>query len=143
MAALNFSIRLGAATPNLPVGHAEILQVPGEVGPKLRAMVRLDALDSHGKSAPHLVDEIGGGLDGVVGIDPEHAIPGGFVDGRELVEAAATEFEVLDIDLDRLPELPARNGGSRATARAFRSCSRALAAWPIPDLLSQEPLKAP
>ena len=103
MAALDLSIGLGAATRNLPVGNPEIPQVPGKVGPKLGAMVSLDALDGHRESAPHLLDEIGGALDGVVGIDPEHAITGGFVDGRELVEAAVGEFEVLDIDLDRLP----------------------------------------
>jgi hypothetical protein len=45
MAALDFSIGLGAATRNLVVGHPEIPQVPGEVSPKLRAMVGLDALD--------------------------------------------------------------------------------------------------
>jgi hypothetical protein len=38
-----------------------------------------------------------------VGIDPEHATPGSLIDGRELIEAAAAQFEMLDIDLDRLP----------------------------------------
>jgi len=42
-------------------------------------------------------------VDGVVSIYPEHAIPGSLIDGRELIEAAAAQFEMLDIDLDRLP----------------------------------------
>jgi len=103
MAALDLSIGLGAAPRNLPVGQPEIPQVPGEVGPKLRAMVRLDALDGHRQAAAYFLDKLGGRLDGVVGVDAEHAIPGGLIDGRELVETAAAEFEVLDIDLDRLP----------------------------------------
>ena len=103
MTALDFPIRLGATTWNLPMGNPEIPQVPGEVGPKLGAMVRLDALDGHRQAPTHFFDELGGRLDGVVSVDSEHTIPGGLVNGRELVEAAATEFEVLDIDLDRLP----------------------------------------
>jgi hypothetical protein len=102
MAALDLSIGLGVAPRNLPVDDPEIPQVPGEVGPKLRAMVRLDVLDRHRQAAPHFLDEVGGRFDGIVSIDPEHAIPGGLIDGRELIEAAATKLEMLDIDLDRL-----------------------------------------
>ncbi len=36
-------------------------------------------------------------------IDAKHAISGGLIDGREPIEAAAAQLEVLDIDLDRLP----------------------------------------
>jgi hypothetical protein len=35
MAALDLAIGLGTAPGNLPVGHPEVPQVPGEVGPKL------------------------------------------------------------------------------------------------------------
>ncbi len=102
MAALDLSIGLGVAPRNLPVDHPEIPQVPGEVGPKLRAMVRLDTLDRHRQAAPHFLDEGGGRFDGIVSIDPEHAIPGSLIDGRELIEAAAAQLEMLDINLDRL-----------------------------------------
>jgi len=103
MAALDLSIGLGVAPRNLPVDDPEIPQVPGEVSPKLGAMVRLDALDGHRQAAAHFLDELSSRFDGIVSIDAKHAIPGGLIDGRELVEAAATEPEVLDIDLDRLP----------------------------------------
>jgi len=103
MAALDLSIGLGVAPRNLPVDDPEIPQVPGEVSPKLGAMVRLDALDGHRQAAAHFLDELSSRFDGVVSIDAKHAIPGGLIDGRELVEGAAAEFEVLDIDLDRLP----------------------------------------
>jgi hypothetical protein len=102
MAALDLSIGLGVAPRNLPVDDPEISQEPGEVGPKLGAMVRLDALDGHRQAAAHFLDELSSRFDGVVSIDAKHAIPGGLIDGRELVEAAAAEFEVLDVDLDRL-----------------------------------------
>jgi hypothetical protein len=102
MAALDLSIGLGAAPRNLPVDDPEIPKVPGEVGPKLGAMIRLDALDGHRQAAAHFLDEVGGRFDGIVSIDPEHAIPGGLIDGRELIEAAAAELEMFDINLDRL-----------------------------------------
>jgi hypothetical protein len=38
-----------------------------------------------------------------MGVNAEHAIAGGFVDRRELVEPATAELEVFDVDLDRLP----------------------------------------
>lgn len=103
MAALDLAIGLGIASRNVPVGHPEVPQVPGKVGPKLGAMVRLDALDRRRQTAAHFLDEVGSRFDGVVSIDAEHAIPGGLIDGRELVEAAAAELEVLDVALDRLP----------------------------------------
>ena len=53
-------------------------------------------------------------------IDPKHAIPGGLIDGRELVEAAAAELEVLDIDLDRLPGDVDFAPAARARAIAFQ-----------------------
>lgn len=60
-------------------------------------MVRLDALDGHRQAAAHFVGELRGRLDGVVRIDPKHAIAWGLIDGRELVKAPATELEMLDI----------------------------------------------
>jgi len=65
-------------------------------------MIGLNALDGDGKSAANLFDELRGRLDGIMGIDAEDAIAGRFIDRRELVEPASTEFEVLDVDLDRL-----------------------------------------
>src|SRR6266851_765629 len=66
-------------------------------------MVRLNALDRHRQAAPHFLDERRGRFDGVVSIDPQHAVSGGLIDGRELIEAAGAELEVLDVDLDGLP----------------------------------------
>ena len=56
MAALDLSIGLGVAPRNLPVDDLEIPQVPGEVGPKLGAMVRLDTLDGHRRGLRMLPD---------------------------------------------------------------------------------------
>jgi hypothetical protein len=64
-------------------------------------MIGLNPLDGDGKSTPNLLDEVGGRLDGIMRIDAEDALPGGFVDRRE--EASAAKLEVLDVDLDRLP----------------------------------------
>jgi len=100
MAALDLAIGLRAARRDLAVEHAQIPQVPGEVGSKLRAMVGLDTLDGHRQTAADFFDELRGRLDGVVSIDPQHAIPGRLIDGGELVEAAAGQFQVLDIDLE-------------------------------------------
>jgi hypothetical protein len=50
----------------------------------------------------HILDELSGRADGVVGIDSQHGVRGGLADGRGLKEAAATVLEVLDIDPARL-----------------------------------------
>jgi len=72
--------------------------VPGEVGPKLGAVVGLDALDGHRQAAPHFPDEVRSRFDGVVRIDPKHPVPrGGFIDGGEPIEGTAAELGVLDI----------------------------------------------
>lgn len=120
MAALDLAIGLGIASRNLPVDHPEVPQVPSKVGPKLRAMVRLDALDRHRQAAAHFLDEGGGRFDGVVSIDAEHAIPGGLIDGGELVEATAGELEMLDVDLDRLPRDVDLTPAAGAWAIAFQ-----------------------
>ena len=118
MTALDLPIDLGAASRNLAVDHPEVPQVPGEVGPEFGAVIGLDALDCHWQAAPHFFDEVRSRFDGVVRIDPEHPIAGGFVDGGELVEGTAAELEVLDIDLDRLPRnvnlAPAAGSGTIA-----------------------------
>jgi hypothetical protein len=120
MAPLDLSIGLGIAPRDLPMDDPEVAQVPGEVGPELRTMVRLDALDRHRQAAPHFLDEFGGRFDGVVSIHTKNTIPGGLVDGRELVKAAATELEMLDIDLDRLPRDVDLAPVSRTRAIAFQ-----------------------
>src|SRR5262245_26964975 len=61
MAALDLAVGLRAATRNLAVEHAQIPQVPGEVGPKFRAVIRLDTLDGHRQAADFL-HELGGRL---------------------------------------------------------------------------------
>ena len=118
MAALDLAIDLGATPRNLAVGHSEIPPVPSEVGPEFGAVIGLDPLDGHWQAAPHFFDEVRSRFDGVVRIDPQHAIPGGFIDGRELVEGTTAELEVLDIDLDRLPRhvdlAPAAGAGAIA-----------------------------
>jgi hypothetical protein len=136
MAALDLAIGLGIASRNLPVGHPEVPQVPSKVSPKLRAMVRLDALDRHRQAAADLLDEVGGRFDGVVSIDAEDAIPGGLIDGGELVEAAAAELEVLDIDLDRLPRDVDLAPAARAWAIAFQGHPED--PMPLQDPLRQE-----
>ena len=86
-------------------------------------MVGLDALDGDGQAAAHFLDELRGRFDRVVSIDSKHAIPGGLIDGRELVEAATAELEVLDIDLDRLPGDVDLAPAARARAIAFQGHS--------------------
>jgi len=58
-------------------------------------------------------------LNGIVSIDAKHAIPGGLIDGRELVEAAPPRPEVLDIDLTIARGCGSRAGGG-AWAMAFQ-----------------------
>jgi hypothetical protein len=87
-------------------------------------MVGLDTLDGHRQATPHFLDELGGRFDGVVSIDSEHPIPGGLIDGRELIEAAGAEFEVFDIDLDRLTRYGDLSPASGAWAIAFQGYAR-------------------
>ena len=113
-----------AASRDLTVGETEIPQVPGEVGPELGAMVGLNPLNSHGKSAAQFLDEVGRRADRVVRVNPEDPIARGFVDSRELIEAPSTELEVLHVDLDGLgraravPGAAAGRGGSAFGTRA-------------------------
>ncbi len=103
VAAFHLPVALRAASRDLPVRDAEIPEVPRKVSTELRSMVSLNPLDGHGQSAAHFLDEVGGRLDGILGVDAEDAIPGRFVDRRELVEAATAELEVFDVNLDGLP----------------------------------------
>jgi hypothetical protein len=103
VAAFHLPIAFRATPRDVPVRDAEIPQMPREVSTEFGAMISLNPLDGHGKSAANLLDEVSGRLDGIMRIDAEDAVPGRFVDRRELVEAAAAKLEVLDVDLDRLP----------------------------------------
>jgi hypothetical protein len=49
------------------------------------------------------VDECDGRRDRGVGVDLQDPVARGLIDGGELVEAAAAQLEVLDVDLDGLP----------------------------------------
>ena len=102
MAAFNLPIGFRTAGWDVPVGNAEIMEMPREVGPPFRAVVSLNPADRHGECLPHFVDELNGGLNGVVVVDLEDTVAGGFVDGGELVEAARLRLEMLEVHLDRL-----------------------------------------
>jgi hypothetical protein len=54
-------------------------QAVGEVGPKLGAMICLNALDGH-RQAAHFLDEVGRRLGGAVSIDIKHAVSSGLID---------------------------------------------------------------
>jgi hypothetical protein len=103
VAPLHLPVAFRTTSRNLAVGDADIPQVPREVSAELGAMVGLNPLDRDGKSEANLLDELGRRLDGDMGVDAEHAIAGGFVNRRELVEPATAELEVFDVDLHRLP----------------------------------------
>ena len=113
MAPLDLSIGLGAAPRNLPVGHPEIPQVPGKVGPKLGAMIRLDALDRHRQAAAHFLDDVRGRFEGVVSIDPKHAIPGGLPSGAcSLADTRTSRGQISD----RRPTAATRAENGRDTS---------------------------
>ncbi len=95
VAALNFAVDLGAARRDMPMGDPEIPEMPSEISAELIAMVRLDALDGHGKPLAHLVDEGDRARDGVVGVDPEDPVAGGLVDRGELIKAPPPSFRCL------------------------------------------------
>lgn len=68
---------------------AEIPKVPGEISPELVPVVSLNALDGQWEALTDLVEEGDGGGDRALRIDLQHAIPGGLVNSRKLIEAAA------------------------------------------------------
>src|ERR1700737_1409330 len=103
MTALDFPIGLRPAGRVVLVGDAELMQMPGEVGAPFGAVVRLNPPDRGGERLAEFVDEVNGGLDGVVVVDLENAVARGFIDGGELVEATRPCLEMLDVHLDRLP----------------------------------------
>ena len=78
------------------------MEMPREVGPPFGVVVGLNPADRHGECLPHFVDELNGGLNGVVVVDLEDTVAGGFVDRGELLEAARLRLEMLDVHLDRL-----------------------------------------
>ena len=116
VAAFHLPIAFRAAARDQPMRDAEIPQVPRKIRTEFGAMISLDPLDGHGQATADLLDEVSGRLDGIVCIDAEDAVPGRFVDRRELVEAAAAKLEVLDVDLDRLPRDMNFLGGAAARA---------------------------
>src|SRR6185503_3905880 len=103
MAALDFPVGFRAAGGDVLVGDAEIMQMPGEVGAPFGAVVSLNPPDRRGERLSDLVDEVNGGLDGVMVVDLEDAVARGFIDCGELVEASRLCLEMLDVHLDRLP----------------------------------------
>ena len=108
-------VGIGAVTPfHLPVDlwaagrdalvlDPEVVQMPGEVTPELRTVVRLDPLDGHGETPAQLVNEVDCRPDGVVIVKLEDAIAGRLIDGGELVKATGRELQVLHVDLNALP----------------------------------------
>ena len=103
VAALDFAVDLGATRRDAPMRDAEIPEMPGEIGPELVAVVRLDSLDGHREPLAHLVEKGDRIRNRAVGIDPQDAVAGGLIHRRELIEAPAPELEVLDVHLDGLP----------------------------------------
>jgi hypothetical protein len=73
MAALDLAIGLGITSRNLPVDCPEVPQV----GRKLRAMVRLDALDRIGRR--RRTSSTKSVANSMVSIDAEHAIRSGLI----------------------------------------------------------------
>ncbi len=103
VAAFHLPSAFRTAAWDVPVRDAEISQVPREVGTELGAMIGLNSLNGHRESAADRLDELSGRLDGGMGVDAKDPIPGGFIDRYELIEPAPAEFEMFDVDLDRLP----------------------------------------
>jgi hypothetical protein len=98
------------------VGNPEVSQMPGEVGAEFGAVVSLNALNRDRQAATQFVDKGRRGADRVVGIDLQDPVARRFVDGRELVEPATSQTQVLDIDLDRVAsgmEVPTPPGAGR------------------------------
>ncbi len=102
VAALHFAITLRTSAWDLSEGHPKISQMPREVRSELRAVVRLDSLDCDWQPSSDFLDERRSRFDGVVRVDPEHAVAGGLIDRRKLVKPSAGEFQVLDVYLDQL-----------------------------------------
>jgi hypothetical protein len=86
----------------MSMGDPEVAQMPGEISAELGSMVSLNTLDRDGQPATKLLDEDGRGADRVVSVDLQDAIPRRLVDGRELVQSAPTQAQMLDIDLNGL-----------------------------------------
>src|SRR5262245_45240689 len=114
---------------------AEVAEMPGEVGAEFAAVVGLHPLHRHRKPLPDLVDEGDRVRDRAVRVNPEDAVAGGLVDRRELVKAAAAEFQMLHVDLDGL----AGHGELAPTARpwAITFHRDARHAMPLEDLVDR------
>lgn len=95
-----FGTARGIDTTNDPY----VAEVPREVGPELRAVVGLDALDGHREPVREPFDEADRRLDAVLGGALQDLMQGDFINRGELVEAARAPFEGLEIHLDGLHE---------------------------------------
>jgi len=95
VATLDFAVDLGAARRDASMRDAEIPEMPGEIGPELVAVVRLDPLDGHREPLAHLVEKGDRIRNRAVGIDPEDAVAGGLIHRRELIEAPAPSLRCL------------------------------------------------
>src|SRR5215813_14436502 len=71
VATFQLPIAFRAAPRDLPVRDTEIPQVPRKVSTEIGAMISLNPLDGHGKSAANFLDEVSGRLDGIMRIDAE------------------------------------------------------------------------
>ena len=135
VASFDFAVYLRAAWRDVLMRDAEVAEMPGEVGAEFAAVVGLYPLNRHRKPLPDLVDEGDGVRDRTVRVDPEDSVAGGLVDRRELVKAAAAEFQMLHIDLDGL----AGHGEFAPTARpwAIPFHRDARHAMPLEDLVDR------
>ena len=102
VAAFRLPVALWAAAGNVPVDDPEGVELPGEIGPELGAVIGFDALDGDGVALAGLVDEGDRRLDRVVIIDLRDPVAGRLVNRDELVEAPRAQFEVFDVNLHRL-----------------------------------------
>ena len=135
VASFDFAVYLRAAWRDVLMRDAEVAEMPGEVGAEFAAVVGLYPLNRPRKPLPDLVDERDGVRDRTVRVDPEDSVAGGLVDRRELVKAAAAEFQMLHIALDGL----AGHGEFAPTARPWtipfhRDASHAM---PLEDLVDR------
>src|SRR5215470_2139768 len=112
MAPFHLAVHLETTRRDAAVGDAEIAQMPSEVCAELIAVVGLHSLDGR-EPLPHLIEKGDDVRNRTVSVDPQDAIARGLVHRGELIQAAASEFAVFDVDLDGLPghsELPAPPG---------------------------------
>ncbi len=99
MAPLDLPVAVRVAPGDVQVADARVMQVPGEVGPELGAVVGLDPLDGHRESLAQFPHEGDGRLDGGVVVDRQDALAAGLIGGRVLVQAPGPEPQRLRVDI--------------------------------------------